>query len=117
MQMIRPKFYIYTYYKWLKEIIQNKLTNPQLNDFINTIELDYKHCDFGKWYYSVYPTYGQTESFKRLELLHIDLHKATQQLISEKDNQKVQALVYDLKYKALLLDSQLEAFYLEIFKY
>jgi diguanylate cyclase (GGDEF)-like protein/PAS domain S-box-containing protein len=117
MQMVWTRFYIYTYYKKLKEIIQNKLTNQQLNDFFDTIKPDYKNCYFGKWYYSVYPTYGQIESFKRLELMHIDLHKATQQLISERNNQKVQELVYDLKYKALLLDSQLEAFYLENFKY
>jgi hypothetical protein len=117
MQMVRSKFYIYKYYKKLKEIIRNKPTNQQLNDLSGMIELDHKNCDFGKWYYSVYPIYNQTESFKRLEALHIDIHKTTEQLLFEKDSQKVQELINSLKYKVILLDSQLEEFYLKTFKY
>jgi diguanylate cyclase (GGDEF)-like protein/PAS domain S-box-containing protein len=117
MPMVRSTFYIYKYYKKLREIIRNKPTNQQLNDLSGMIELDHKNCDFGKWYYSVYPIYNQIESFKRLEALHIDIHKTTEQLLFEKDNQKVQELINSLKYKVILLNSQLEEFYLETFKY
>jgi poly-beta-hydroxyalkanoate depolymerase len=81
------------------------------------IELDYKNCDFGKWYYSVYPLYNQIESFKILETLHIDLHKTTEQLLFEKDTQEAEVLIGHLKYKVLLLNSRLEEFYIENFKY
>lgn len=117
MQMVKSKFYIYKYYKKLKEIIRNKPTNQQLNDLSRMIELDYKNCDFGKWYYSVYPLYNQIESFKILETLHIDLHKTTEQLLFEKDTQEAEVLIGHLKYKVLLLNSRLEEFYIENFKY
>ncbi|OSS41359.1 diguanylate cyclase/phosphodiesterase (GGDEF / EAL domains) with PAS/PAC sensor(s) [Desulfurella amilsii] len=116
LQMVKVKFYIYKYYKKLREFIQNKPTDQQMNNLSNIIELDYKHCDFGKWYYSVYPIYNQIETFKSIEVLHIDLHKTTEKLLLEKDKEKIQALILDLKYKIMLLNAQFENFYLETVK-
>lgn len=109
----KVKFYIYKYYKILREIVDNKLTDIQINNLTN-ISIDPKNCDFGKWYYSVYPMYKHIKSFKKIEHLHIDLHNATKELLS-KNNKKeeLDTFINELKHKVELLGNAFESFYLE----
>lgn len=108
----RVKFYIYKYYKIIREVINHKLTNNQIND-LASISLDPKNCDFGKWYYSVYSIYNHIEAFKKIEPLHMDLHNTTKKLLSKNSKEELEALINKLKHEVELLDSAFESFYLE----
>ncbi len=117
LETAKVKYYIYKYYKTLMNIVQKKLTDKQISDLSEMIELDHKHCDFGKWYYAVYSIYSQIEAFTSMEYIHIDVHKTTEELILEKDKEKIDQLLKDLKYKIMLLNTQFDIFYLQIIKY
>jgi len=112
LDAIEAKFYIYKYYKILKENIKGKLTDNNIEDLSSMIELDYKHCDFGKWYYSLYPKYGSMESFKRIEQLHIDIHKTTEKILSEKNKENIETLFGNLKEKIIQLNDAFESFFI-----
>lgn len=106
------KFYIYKYYKIVREIVDCKLTNSQINDLVS-ISLDPKKCDFGKWYYSVYPLYNHIEIFKDIEPLHIDLHNTTKEILYKNNKENLETLINKLKHKVELLNSAFDNFYLE----
>ncbi|MGB9744867.1 MAG: EAL domain-containing protein [Desulfurella sp.] len=57
LKIAQVKYFIYKYFKIIRNILQNNDSDKQLNDLSKIIEFDHKKCDFGKWYYSVYPLY------------------------------------------------------------
>ncbi|WP_291493385.1 EAL domain-containing protein [Desulfurella sp.] len=115
LKIAQVKYFIYKYFKTIRNILQNNDSDKQLNDLSKIIEFDHKKCDFGKWYYSVYPFYGKIESFKSIEYLHIDIHKTAKKIFLEKNEEKLNFLFNSLKYKIMQLNKQFDNFYLQNF--